>query len=143
MSKRLLVYGRPGCASVYPVRTFLKNAEIKYTYIDIHQDDEARERVRSINAGNESVPTIVFSDGSTLTEPSSVELRKKLLGQGYVIESLTLFERLQAMLQHPVLLAAGIGLLMVGYFLKFDGFIISGMVILAIVFLNRIIQGGG
>ncbi len=143
MSKQLLVYGRPGCAGVYPVRTLLKNAEIKYTYIDIHQDDEARERVRSINAGNESVPTIVFSDGSTLTEPSSVELRKKLLGQGYVLESLTLFERLQVMLQHPVVLAAGIGLLMVGYFLKFDGFIISGMVVLAIVFLNRIIQGGG
>ena len=143
MSKRLLVYGRPGCPTVYPVRTFLKNAEIDYTYIDIRQDDEARKRVRSINAGNESVPTIVFSDGSTLTEPSSAELRKKLLGQGYVVASLTLFERLQVMLRHPVVLAAGIGLLVAGAFLKVDGLIISGMIILAIVFLNRIIQGGG
>ena len=143
MSKQLLVYGRPGCPRVYPVRTFLKNAEIKYTYIDIYQDDEARERVRSINGGNESVPTIVFSDGSTLTEPSSAELRKQLLGHGYVVASLTLFERLQVMLQHPVVLAAGIGLLLAGAFLKIDGLIISGMVILAFVFLNRIIQGGG
>ena len=91
MSKQLLVYGRPGCPRVYPVRTFLKNVEIEYTYIDIYQDDEARERVRSINGGNESVPTIVFSDGSTLTEPSSAELRKQLLGQGYTVGSLTLF----------------------------------------------------
>jgi mycoredoxin len=143
MSKLPLVYGRPGCTRVYPVRTFLKNAKIEYTYIDIHQDNEARERVRSINAGNESVPTIVFSDGSKLTEPSSAELRTKLLSQGYVVASLTLFERLQVLLQHPVVLVAGIGLLVAGYFLKIDGLIISGMVILAIVLLNRIIQGGG
>ena len=143
MNKQLLVYGRPGCPRVYPVRAFLKNTEIEYTYIDIHQDDEARERVRSINAGNESVPTIVFSDDSTLTEPSSAELRKKLIGQGYVVAYLTLFERLQVLLHHPVVLATGIGLLVAGYFLKIDGLIISGMIILAIVFLNRIIQGGG
>ena len=143
MSKQLLVYGRPGCPRVYPVRTFLKNAEIEYTYIDIHQDDEAKERVRSINAGNESVPTIVFSDGSTLTEPSSAELRKKLLSQGYVVGSMSLFGRSQVMFQHPVVLTAGIGLLVAGALLKIDGLIISGMVILAIVFLNRMTQGGG
>ena len=142
MSKQLLVYGRPGCPRVYPVRTFLKNAEIEYTYIDIYQDDEARERVRSINGGNESVPTIVFSDGSTLTEPSSAELRKQLLGQGYTVGSLTLIERLQVLIQHPVVLTAGVGLLLAGAFLKIDGLIIPGMVILAFVFLNRIIQGG-
>lgn len=143
MSKQLLVYGRPGCPRVSPVRTFLKNSEIEYTYIDIYQDNEARERVRSINGGNESVPTIVFSDGSTLTEPSSAELRKKLLGQGYEVGSSTLFERLQVLIQHPVVFAAGIGLLLAGAFLKIDGLIIPGMLILAIVFLNRIIQGGG
>ena len=143
MNKQLLVYGRPGCPRVYPVRALLKNAEIEYTYIDIHQDDEAKERVRSINAGNESVPTIVFSDGSTLTEPSSAELRKKLLSQGYVVGSMSLFGRSQVMFQHPVVLTAGIGLLVAGALLKIDGLIISGMVILAIVFLNRMTQGGG
>ena len=143
MSKRLLVFGRPGCPRVFPVRTFLKNSEIEYTYIDIYQDNDARQRVRSINGGNESVPTIVFSDGSTLTEPSIAELRKKLLGQGYAVASSTLFERLQVLIQHPVVLAAGIGLLLVGAFLKIDGLIIPGMLILAIVFLSRIVQGGG
>ena len=143
MSKQLLVYEHPGCPRVYPVRTFLKNAEIEYTYIDIHQDNEAHERVRSINAGNESVPTTVYSDGSTLTEPSSSELRTKLLGQGYAVASSTLFERLQVLLQCPVVLVAGIGLLVAGYLLKIDGLIISGMVILAIVLLNRIIQRYG
>ena len=32
-----------------PLRRFLKNAKIEYTFIDIHQDNEARERVRSIS----------------------------------------------------------------------------------------------
>lgn len=55
----------------------------EYEYINIHQDELARERVREINQGYESVPTLEFADGSTLTEPSANELRKKLESLGY------------------------------------------------------------
>jgi hypothetical protein len=46
---------------------------------------EARERVKTINHGYESVPTLIFPDGSTLTEPSAGELRRKLQGMGYTV----------------------------------------------------------
>jgi DNA-binding MarR family transcriptional regulator len=32
----------------------------------------------SLNGGNASVPTLIFPDGTQLTEPSSKELRAKL-----------------------------------------------------------------
>jgi len=39
---------------------------------------EGRKFVESVNHGNRSVPTIVFPDGSVLTEPADMTLRAKL-----------------------------------------------------------------
>lgn len=61
----------------------LERVGAEYEYINIYQDVMARERVREINQGYESVPTLEFADGSTLTEPSTGELRKKLQSLGY------------------------------------------------------------
>jgi mycoredoxin len=63
----------------------LTQAKVPYTYVDIHQDTHAAALVRSINQGNESVPTLVFPDGSTLTEPSPTDLKRKLEAMGYQV----------------------------------------------------------
>jgi mycoredoxin len=60
------------------VRSALDQAGIHYKYINIRQDEAGRVRVREINAGCESVPTLVFPDGTTLTEPSDYALQQKL-----------------------------------------------------------------
>lgn len=39
--------------------------------------------MRTINDGNESVPTLAFPDKTTLTEPSRAELQAKLLEYGF------------------------------------------------------------
>lgn len=80
---KLIVYGHPTCPSLPPVLAMLKQAQVDYEYIDIYQDYEARERVREINKGYESVPTIIFPDESSLTEPSTNALRRKLESVGY------------------------------------------------------------
>jgi mycoredoxin len=82
------VYGRPACPMVPPVLKALEAAGVPYDYIDIRQDLDARVRVQAINHGNESVPTLVFPDGSTLTEPGLGALRKKLSELGYGGEAL-------------------------------------------------------
>jgi mycoredoxin len=46
--------------------------------VDIDRDEKAAKYVESLNHGNRSVPTIVWSDGSSLTEPSTDELARKL-----------------------------------------------------------------
>ena len=60
------------------MRSALDRAGINYAYVNIRQDEAARARVREINGGCESVPTLVFPDGSTLTEPSTSLLNQKL-----------------------------------------------------------------
>ena len=41
-------------------------------------DQEARQELIEINGGYASVPTLVFPDGSKLTEPSFSQIRQKL-----------------------------------------------------------------
>lgn len=83
--EKLIVYGAPRCPGVPPVKAMLERVGVDYEYVNILRDPEARERVREINQGYESVPTLLFADGSTLTEPSAGELQKKLKALGYQI----------------------------------------------------------
>lgn len=84
MSERpVQVYTRPGCPMTGSVVGVLEQAEVPYIRIDIHQDETAREFVKSVNRGYESVPTLRFPDGSTMTEPGPLELRKKLETMGH------------------------------------------------------------
>ena len=41
-------------------------------------DEEGAAYVRSVNDGNETVPTVWFADGSTLTNPSARQVQDKL-----------------------------------------------------------------
>ncbi len=83
MPEKITVYGHPACPGVGPVKGVLNQTKVEYDYINIRQDPEAAALVREINQGYESVPTLVFPDGSTLTEPGVGELSAKLKTMGY------------------------------------------------------------
>lgn len=91
---------------VPPVLHALEAAQVSYEYIDIRRDDgEGRVIVREINHGNESVPTLVFPDGSTLTEPSLGALRNKLAQSGYASDELnSIGARINFTLRNPAYL---------------------------------------
>ena len=61
----------------------------------IAEDPESRGKVMAINNGNASVPTLVFPDGSTLTEPSTAVLRQKLESLGYKVPQPNLWQSLR------------------------------------------------
>ncbi|MBE2223234.1 MAG: hypothetical protein IAF02_16955 [Anaerolineae bacterium] len=83
MTERIILYGTPTCPMVLPISGILRRAKAPYVYVDISKDADAKEIVRTINNGNESVPTLVFPDKTTLTEPSRSELQAKLLDYGF------------------------------------------------------------
>ena len=89
MNEKIVVYGHPTCPSVGPIKAMLTRAKVDYAYVNIRQDAQAAALVRSINQGNESVPTLVFPDGSTLTEPSTSAVKRKLEAMGYQVGLLT------------------------------------------------------
>jgi glutaredoxin len=51
---------------------------VEYTYIDVEADKSAADKVVEINGGAQSIPVIVFQDGTHLTEPSDIDLKSKL-----------------------------------------------------------------
>ena len=90
----VVLYGSPYCGMLPRARRLLEQAGVDYEYRDITRCADARARVRAINRGFESVPTLEFPDGSTLTEPSDGELRAKLEGLGYEFPPTTWRDRL-------------------------------------------------
>ena len=83
MKSKVMLYGHATCPNVPPVRGMLAQSKVDYEYINIRKHPEAAMRVREINNGYESVPTLVFPDGSTLTEPSTSQLKAKIESLGY------------------------------------------------------------
>lgn len=81
----VVVYGHASCPMVPPVRGMLDRSGVLYNYVNIRQHPEAAAHVRQINSGDESVPTLVFPDGVTLTEPSAGQLRAELRRRGYTV----------------------------------------------------------
>jgi mycoredoxin len=83
MSQQIItVYGTPWCGDCKRALRVLDQHKASYDYIDIEIDDRARRYVEQVNRGYQSVPTIVFPDGSVLVEPSSSALAQKLTALG-------------------------------------------------------------
>lgn len=56
----------------------LDTAGVLYTVINIEEDPASADFVEKINGGNQSVPTVLFSDGSAATNPSAIAVIAKL-----------------------------------------------------------------
>ncbi|MEM8858538.1 MAG: mycoredoxin [Chloroflexota bacterium] len=78
MDNEIVLYGTSWCGDCHRARWFFDNYGIAYTDIDIEADEAAAAKVIAINKGNRSVPTIIFSDGSVLVEPSIQALKDKM-----------------------------------------------------------------
>lgn len=76
------MYGADWCADTRLAKRFMEQHGIPYEWIDVEQSDDARTTVKRINHGFVSVPTIVFEDGSTMTEPTWSELAARFLHSG-------------------------------------------------------------
>ena len=58
------MYSTPWCGYCHRLRSQLDREGIDYDVVDIEQVPDAAELVMSVNGGNQTVPTLVYSDGS-------------------------------------------------------------------------------
>jgi mycoredoxin len=61
-----------------PGPTGPRAAGIEFEDVDLEQDHEATAFVTRVNEGNQTVPTLRFGDGSTLTNPSLAQVKSRL-----------------------------------------------------------------
>lgn len=71
-------YGADWCGDCRRSKRLLDSLGVEYTLIDTEATPEAIEKVLEYNQGRQSIPVIVFPDGSHLTEPSDLDLQAKL-----------------------------------------------------------------
>ncbi|MEM7336347.1 MAG: FAD-dependent oxidoreductase [Chloroflexota bacterium] len=74
----ITVYGAYWCPDCRRSKQFLGEHQIPYNWINIEEDPEAEQFVIEKNDGKRIIPTIIFEDGSSLTEPSNADLAQKL-----------------------------------------------------------------
>lgn len=74
----ITMFSTQWCGYCKRLKVMLDHEGINYTEIDIEIDDEAANLVGSVNGGNHVVPTVLFADGSTATNPSLGEVKERI-----------------------------------------------------------------
>jgi mycoredoxin len=74
----LTIYTTSWCGYCIRLKKQLDREGISYKWVDIESDPAAEEIVKSVNNGNATVPTVVFPDGTTMTNPSLRQVTEKV-----------------------------------------------------------------
>jgi glutaredoxin-like protein len=75
---QITMYSADWCGDCRRSKRLLDELGVAYDVIDVEKDPTQIEKVMEYNNGAKSIPVVVFSDGTHMTEPSDPDLRKKL-----------------------------------------------------------------
>ena len=74
----LTMYSTTWCGYCRRLKDQMDREGIDFVEVDIELDEAAADLVMQVNGGNQTVPTLVFPDGSALTNPSVAQVRERL-----------------------------------------------------------------
>ncbi|ASY16137.1 mycoredoxin [Candidatus Planktophila sulfonica] len=80
----ITMYGADWCGDCRRSKRLFEELDVQVNHIDVEVDESAAAKVQEINGGAKSIPVIVFSDGTHLTEPSDNDLKAKLTSLGII-----------------------------------------------------------
>ncbi|WP_447924958.1 mycoredoxin [Georgenia muralis] len=72
------MYSTTWCGYCRRLKSQMDAEGLSYVEVDIEDDADSAAFVASVNDGNQTVPTVVFPDGSALTNPSLAEVSRRL-----------------------------------------------------------------
>ena len=81
---QITMYSADWCGDCLRSKRLMDELNVTYTIIDVENDLSAAAKVQEINGGAQSIPVIVFADGTHLTEPSDIQLKAKLNALGII-----------------------------------------------------------
>jgi mycoredoxin len=74
----ITMFSTTWCGYCRRLKGQLDRAGIGYTEVNIEEVPSAADYVMDVNGGNQTVPTVVFPDGSAATNPSLAEVKARL-----------------------------------------------------------------
>jgi mycoredoxin len=72
------MYSTTWCGYCQRLKAQMGREGIEFTEVDIELDPEAADFVMSVNGGNQTVPTLLFPDGTAAANPSINEVKSRL-----------------------------------------------------------------
>jgi len=78
MSGSVTMYTTPWCGYCHRLKGQMDREGIIYDVVDIEQEPGAAHIVERVNNGNQTVPTLVYADGTAQTNPSLAQVKEKL-----------------------------------------------------------------
>ncbi len=78
MSSKFTLYSTPWCGYCHRLKGQLEREGIEFDEVDIEAVPDAAGIVEKANNGNQTVPTLVFTDGTALTNPSMAQVKALL-----------------------------------------------------------------
>lgn len=74
----ITMFSTAWCGYCKRLKLMLDKTGIGYSIVDIEQTPGTPELVEEVNGGNQTVPTVVYPDGSTATNPSLKDVQQSL-----------------------------------------------------------------
>ena len=72
------MYTTTWCGYCKRLKRMMQDDGIAFAEVDIEQVPGTAEIVEKVNNGNQTVPTLVFRDGTAMTNPSLAKVKEKL-----------------------------------------------------------------
>lgn len=72
------MYTTSWCGYCVRLKRLMSREGIDFAEVNIEDDEAALDLVMRVNGGNQTVPTVVFRDGSALTNPRIDQIKDKL-----------------------------------------------------------------
>jgi mycoredoxin len=74
----ITMFSTTWCGYCKRLKTQLDREGIGYTEVNIEEVPDAAAYVMKVNNGNQTVPTVIFPDGTAATNPSLAEVKSRL-----------------------------------------------------------------
>lgn len=74
----VVMFSTVWCGYCQRLKAQMMRGDIAFVEVDIEADPSAANFVETHNGGNQTVPTVVFPDGTTMTNPPYKEVVAKL-----------------------------------------------------------------
>ena len=76
--QNLTIYSTVWCGYCRRLKSQMEREGISFVEVDIEDVPGAADLVMSVNGGMQTVPTLVYSDGTAQTNPSVAQVKAKL-----------------------------------------------------------------
>jgi mycoredoxin len=77
-SPLVTMYSTTWCGYCNRLKSQMQREGIPFEVVDIEQQPEAAELVERVNGGNQTVPTLVYADGTAQTNPPLKDVKAKV-----------------------------------------------------------------